>query len=137
MSDFSYSFVGFAVLTVSVYVPYMKIAANLIVALVAIEHLGILVFEMFFWDHPLGYRIFGTTPDVAASSAVLAMNQGLYNGFLAAGLIWGIFAGDAVKIFFLSCVIIAGIFGAFTVSKRIFYMQAVPAILALVVLLVA
>ena len=65
------------------------------------------------------------------------MNQGLYNGFLAAGLIWGIFAGDAVKIFFLSCVIIAGIFGAMTVSKRIFYMQAVPAILALVVLLVA
>jgi putative membrane protein len=82
-------------------------------------------------------KSFNLTAEFAKQSKTLAMNQGLYNGFLAAGLIWGIFAGDAVKIFFLSCVIIAGIFGAFTVSKRIFYMQAVPAILALVILLVA
>ena len=70
----------------------MKIAANILVALIAIEHLGILVLEMFFWNHPIGQRIFGMTPEVASASAVLAMNQGLYNGFLAAGLGWGLLA---------------------------------------------
>ena len=112
--------------------PDMKIAANLIVALVAIEHLGILVLEMFFWDHPLGYRIFGTTPDVAASSAVLAMNQGLYNGFLAAGLFWGLLAGRRdVKIFFLLSVVAAGIFGGISAKTSILITQALPAFVGL------
>jgi len=115
----------------------MNLIANILTGVVAILHFGFLYLEMFLWDKPRGMKSFRMTEEFAKQSKTLAMNQGLYNGFLAAGLIWGIFAGDAVKIFFLSCVIIAGIFGAFTVSKRIFYMQAVPAILALVVLLVA
>jgi len=115
----------------------MNLIANILTGVVAILHFGFLYLEMFLWDKPRGMKSFRMTEEFAKQSKTLAMNQGLYNGFLAAGLIWGIFAGDAVKIFFLSCVIIAGIFGAFTVSKRIFYMQAVPAILALVILLVA
>ena len=115
----------------------MEMIANILTGIVALLHFGFLYLEMFLWDKPRGMKSFRMTEEFAKQSKTLAMNQGLYNGFLAAGLIWGIFAGDAVKIFFLSCVIIAGIFGAFTVSKRIFYMQAVPAILGLVVLLVA
>ncbi len=114
----------------------MNLIANILTGVVALLHFGFLYLEMFLWDKPRGMKSFRMTEEFAKQSKTLAMNQGLYNGFLAAGLIWGIFAGDAVKIFFLSCVIIAGIFGAFTVSKRIFYMQAVPAILALVVVLV-
>ena len=114
----------------------MELIANILTGIVALLHFGFLYLEMFLWDKPRGMKSFRMTEEFAKQSKTLAMNQGLYNGFLAAGLIWGIFAGDAVKIFFLSCVIIAGIFGAFTVSKRIFYIQAVPAILALVVLLV-
>jgi putative membrane protein len=114
----------------------MNLLANVLVALVALLHLGFLYLEMFLWDKPRGLRTFNMTAEVAKQSKTLAMNQGLYNGFLAAGLIWGIFAGDAVKIFFLSCVIIAGIFGALTVSKRIFYVQAIPAILGLLVVLI-
>ncbi len=114
----------------------MEIIANILTGIVALLHLYFLYLEMFLWDKPRGMKSFRMTEEQAKQSKTLAMNQGLYNGFLAAGLIWGIFAGDAVKIFFLSCVIIAGIFGAFTVSKRIFYIQALPAILALVVLLV-
>ena len=125
-------------MTVSVYVPYMKIAANLIVALVAIEHLGILVLEMFFWDHPVGYRIFGTTPDVASASAVLAMNQGLYNGFIAAGLIWGLVASlRDVKTFFLLCIVAAGIFGGITAKTTILFTQAMPSLIGLGLLLVS
>ncbi|MFN8384339.1 MAG: DUF1304 domain-containing protein [Anaerolineales bacterium] len=115
----------------------MNLLANILTGIVALLHFGFLYLEMFLWDKPRGMKSFRMTEEFAKQSKTLAMNQGLYNGFLAAGLIWGIFAGDAVKIFFLSCVIIAGIFGAMTVSKRIFYIQAVPAILALVVLLVA
>ncbi len=115
----------------------MNLLANILTGVVALLHFGFLYLEMFLWDKPRGMKSFRMTEEFAKQSKTLAMNQGLYNGFLAAGLIWGIFAGDAVKIFFLSCVIIAGIFGAFTVSKRIFYLQAVPAILALVILLVA
>ena len=115
----------------------MELIANILTGIVALLHFGFLYLEMFLWDKPRGMKSFRMTEEFAKQSKTLAMNQGLYNGFLAAGLIWGIFAGDAVKIFFLSCVIIAGIFGAFTVSKRIFYIQAVPAILALVILLVA
>ncbi len=110
---------------------------NALLGIVALLHLGFLYLEMFLWDKPAGRRIFRTTEEFAKQSRNLAANQGLYNGFLAAGLIWGFFAGEAVKIFFLVCVIIAGAFGAFTVSKRIFYIQALPALLVLVLLLVS
>lgn len=114
----------------------MNLIANILVTLVALLHFGFLYLEMFLWDKPRGMKSFRMTEEFAKQSKSLAMNQGLYNGFLAAGLIWGLFAGDPVKIFFLSCIIIAGIFGAYTVSRRIFYIQALPAILALVILLV-
>jgi len=110
----------------------MKKAATILTALVAIEHLGILVLEMFFWDHPIGQRIFGMTPEIAASSAVLAMNQGLYNGFLAAGLIWGVLSGRReIKVFFLVCVVLAGIMGGLSAKTSILLTQAMPALLAL------
>lgn len=115
----------------------MNIAVNIITGIVALLHIYFLTIEMFLWEKPAGRNVFHTTAEFATQSKTLAANQGLYNGFLAAGLIWGLFAGDPVKIFFLSCVIIAGIFGAFTVSKRIFYIQALPALIALVILLVA
>ncbi len=115
----------------------MDIIVNIITGIVALLHTYFLILEMFLWDQPAGRRAFRTTAEFAAQSKTLAANQGLYNGFLAAGLIWGIFAGDPVKIFFLSCVVIAGLFGAFTVSKRIFYIQALPALIGLVILLVA
>ncbi|MDP1780004.1 MAG: DUF1304 domain-containing protein [Anaerolineales bacterium] len=115
----------------------MNIIVNIITGVVALLHIGFLTIEMFLWDKPTGRNVFHTTAEFAAQSKTLAANQGLYNGFLAAGLIWGLFAGDAVKIFFLSCVVVAGIFGAFTVSKRIFYIQALPALIGLVLLLVA
>ncbi|HMV29914.1 MAG TPA: DUF1304 domain-containing protein [Anaerolineales bacterium] len=114
----------------------MKLVSDILIVIVALLHFFFLYLEMFLWDKPRGMKSFNLTAEFAKQSKRLAMNQGLYNGFLAAGLLWGLVAGDPVKIFFLSCVIIAGIFGAFTVSKRIFYIQAVPAILALVVLLV-
>ena len=115
----------------------MNIVVNIITGLVAVLHGYFLILEMFLWEKPAGRKSFRTTAEFAAQSKTLAANQGLYNGFLSAGLIWGIFAGNAVKVFFLSCVIIAGLFGAFTVSKRIFYIQALPAIIGLVILLVA
>ncbi len=114
----------------------MKLVPGILIVIVAFLHFYFLYLEMFLWDKPFGMKTFHMTEEVAKQSKTLAMNQGMYNGFLAAGLLWGLFAGDAVKVFFLSCVIIAGIFGAFTVSKRIFYIQAVPAIVALVILLV-
>ncbi|HNB40290.1 MAG TPA: DUF1304 domain-containing protein [Anaerolineales bacterium] len=115
----------------------MKLVSDILIVIVALLHFFFLYLEMFLWDKPRGMKSFNLTEEFAKQSKRLAMNQGLYNGFLAAGLLWGLFAGNPVKIFFLSCVIIAGIFGAFTVSKRIFYIQAVPAIVALVILLVA
>lgn len=116
----------------------MKLLANALTALVAVLHLGFLTLEMFFWDHPVGRKIFATTPEVSASSAVLAKNQGLYNGFLAAGLIWGIWKERRdVKVFFLVCVIIAGIFGAVTAKTSILFTQALPALLALACVLAA
>ena len=114
----------------------MKLVSDILIVIVALLHFFFLYLEMFLWDKPRGMKSFNLTAEFAKQSKRLAMNQGLYNGFLAAGLLWGLMAGNPVKIFFLSCVIIAGIFGAFTVSKRIFYIQAVPAILALVLLLV-
>ena len=110
----------------------MPAVATLLTWLVAVEHVGIMVLEMFFWDHPLGRRIFGMTPEVSATSRVLAANQGLYNGFLVAGLFWGLAAGDRrVKVFFLACVVIAGIFGGLTAKPSILLTQALPAALAL------
>jgi putative membrane protein len=111
-----------------------RIAADIAVALVALLHVYFLVLEMFLWDTAYGRRIFGMGPGKAATTKQLAMNQGLYNGFLAAGLIWGLVlgpAGLAIKVFFLACVIIAGVFGAFTASRKILWVQAVPAAIAL------
>ena len=111
----------------------MKLAAILFTLFVALSHVGILVLEMFFWDHPVGRKIFEMTPEVSASSAVLAMNQGLYNGFLAAGLFWGLLKDRFdVKVFFLCCVVVAGIFGGMTAKTSIIFTQALPALLALI-----
>ena len=103
------------------------------IALVALEHVGILVLEMFYWDHEVGRRVFNMTPEVSRSSAVLAANQGLYNGFLAAGLVWALVSDRTdLKVFFLGCVLIAGIFGGFTAKTTILYTQALPALIGLV-----
>jgi len=110
----------------------MRIAADIATALVALLHLYFLVLEMFLWTRPFGMRVFGLTPEFAAASKALAANQGLYNGFLAAGLAWGAFLGSsAIAIFFLGCVIVAGVFGAITVSRKILWVQALPGIVAL------
>jgi putative membrane protein len=113
--------------------------ANVLVALVAALHVYFLILEMFLWTKPLGLKTFRQSPEKAADSAVLAANQGLYNGFLAAGLVWGLVQGVPafafqIKIFFLICVITAGIYGAVTVSRRILFVQAVPAAIALILL---
>lgn len=115
----------------------MATAANLVIAVVALLHLYFLVLEMFLWDKPAGLRAFGHSAEAAAASKVLAANQGLYNGFLAAGLIWGLSlgaAGFSIKIFFLLCVLIAGLYGAATASRKILYVQALPAAIALLLL---
>ena len=110
----------------------MKAIANVLIGLVALSHVGFLVLEMFFWDHPVGRRIFGMTPEVSASSATLAANQGLYNGFLAAGLVWALWTDRReLKLFFLGCVIVAGIFGGLTAKTSILFTQALPAAIAL------
>src|SRR5687768_12709369 len=120
----------------------MELLANILVGLVALEHLYILYLEMFAWETK-GKKVFrgSLRPELFAPTKVLAANQGLYNGFLAAGLIWSFFIIDKVwstnvAIFFLSCVIVAGVYGAITASKKIFFIQALPAIVALVVMLV-
>jgi len=118
----------------------MKLAANILIAVVAFLHVYFLVLEMFFWTKPLGRRVFGLTSEFANASKNLAANQGLYNGFLAAGLLWGLWLGDAgfaIKLFFLGCVIAAGVFGALTVSRKILWVQALPAAIALSLLLLA
>jgi putative membrane protein len=115
----------------------VKLISDILVGVDALLHIGFLILEMFMWDKPRGMRAFQMTEGFARQSKMLAMNQGLYNGFLAAGLVWGLFAGPPVKIFFLACVIIAGVFGAITVNRRIFFIQAVPAILALLFVLLA
>ena len=116
----------------------MNTVANIAVALVALLHLYFLVLEMFFWEKPLGLRVFGLTPEFAKASRALAANQGLYNGFLVAGLFWGLSlgaAGDSIKIFFLGCVIVAGIFGALTANRKILWVQAFPGAIALALVL--
>lgn len=116
----------------------MRMLALLLVALVALIHTGFLVLEMFFWNHPIGQQIFSMTPEVSASSAILAANQGLYNGFLVAGLIWGLVSGRRdVKVFFLACVIVAGVYGGLTAKTTILYSQAVPGALAMLAVLLA
>ena len=116
----------------------MKTAASILIALIAIEHVGILVLEMFFWNHPVGQKIFGMTPEVSSSSAVLAMNQGLYNGFLAAGLIWGLLSGRReIKLFFLVCVVAAGVMGGLTAKTSILLTQAFPALIATILVLLS
>jgi putative membrane protein len=111
------------------------VIASLLIALVAALHVWFLVLEMFLWTKPTGLRVFRQSLEKAQSSASLAANQGLYNGFLAAGLIWGLVRSDEpTKLFFLACVVVAGAFGAYTVNKRIFFIQAAPALLAVVFL---
>ena len=119
----------------------MHVAAIIAVAIVALIHVYILVLEMFLWTTPRGRRAFGTTEAFARESKVLAANQGLYNGFLAAGLVWGLLAADPVgfqvTVFFLACVIVAGVYGAATVSRRILVVQALPAAIALIAVVAA
>lgn len=121
----------------------MALITNLLILLVALLHLYFLVLEMFLWDKPKGMKVFGLTAQKAADTKVLAANQGLYNGFLAAGLGWGLYqgliyggsAGQDFKVFFLLCVLVAGVYGAMTVGKKILYIQAMPAAVALALLL--
>lgn len=118
----------------------MEIAANIVVALVALLHVFFLVLEMFLWDKPIGRRTFGQTLEQARSTKVLAANQGLYNGFLAAGLVWGLGMGSAgmhIKVFFLCCVVVAGVYGAATASRKILFVQALPAAVGLALVLLA
>lgn len=109
-------------------------AANIVIILIALLHVYILVLEMFLWEKPAGLRAFRNTPEKAAITKVLAANQGLYNGFLAAGLLWGLWLGDAgtsIKIFFLLCITLAGIYGAATAARKILYIQTIPALIGL------
>jgi len=115
----------------------MRIAADVVVGLVGLMHVYFLILEMFLWEKRAGLRAFGMTWKFAASTRVLAANQGLYNGFLAAGLFWGLSlgnSGDPVKTFFLICVLVAGIFGAATASRKILFVQAIPAAIGLALL---
>ena len=118
----------------------MTTIAAVAVGLVAALHLYFLVVEMFLWKKPFGRRTFGLTREMAEATASLAANQGLYNGFLAAGLIWGLSLGAAglsIKVFFLVCVVIAGIFGAATANRKILWVQALPGVLALALTVLA
>jgi putative membrane protein len=116
----------------------MIILSDILILFIALLHINFLVLEMFYWDKPFGLRLFGHSKEIALHSKVLAMNMGLYNGFLAAGLLWGLSlgsGGDSIKLFFLTCVLVAGIFGGFTAARKIFLIQALPAALALAVTL--
>ncbi|WP_199634904.1 DUF1304 domain-containing protein [Serratia sp. PAMC26656] len=114
----------------------MVIFSNVIVIFIAAIHLYILILEMFLWQMPTGRRVFATTAEFAAATRVLAANQGLYNGFLAAGLAWGVWRADpTVQLFFLGCVLVAGIFGGLTASRKILKVQALPALIAILVVI--
>lgn len=116
----------------------MHLAANLVIAVIALLHLWFLVLEMFLWTRPSGRRAFGTTKEFAQQTKALAANQGLYNGFLAAGLVWGLYLGEAgfsIKLFFLGCVLVAGVFGGLTAARKILLFQALPAAIAIALLL--
>jgi putative membrane protein len=112
----------------------MELASNLVISLIALLHVYILVLEMFLWEKPAGLRAFGQTPEFARAAKVLAANQGLYNGFLAAGLAWGASLGASgfgVKVFFLSCVLVAGVYGSATANRKILWIQGLPAAIGL------
>ena len=116
----------------------MSLAANILIVLIALLHLWFLILEMFLWTRPSGRRAFGLSEEFAEQSRALAANQGLYNGFLAAGLIWGVWlgpAGFAIKVFFLGCVLAAGVFGGLTAARKILWFQALPAAVALLLVL--
>lgn len=118
----------------------MNLLAKVLVGFVALQHLGFLILEMFLWTTPTGHQVFGLDPAFAEQSAGLAANQGLYNGFLFAGLVWSLIRGAdgfALKVFFLACVVVAGVFGALTVSSSILWIQGFPAIVALFVVVVS
>ena len=118
----------------------MTLITEVVVVLVALLHAYFLVLEMFLWDKPAGLKAFGHSKEQASATKVLAANQGLYNGFIAAGLLWGVFQGaDSTdfKVFFLLCVIVAGVFGALTASRKILYVQALPGLLGLILVLVS
>ena len=120
----------------------MSTLANILIAIIALMHLWFLILEMFLWDKSTGRRAFGLTPEFATQSKVLAANQGLYNGFLAAGLIWGLILGGTpegmhVKIFFLACVLIAGLYGGFTATRKVLWIQGLPALIGLVLILLS
>jgi len=118
----------------------MTLAANILVGFVALQHLGFLILEMFLWTTPIGHGVFGLDPAFAEQSASLAANQGLYNGFLSAGLVWSLFRGAegfALKVFFLACVVVAGVFGALTASGSILWIQGFPALIALFAVVVS
>ncbi|MDR6217085.1 DUF1304 domain-containing protein [Deinococcus soli (ex Cha et al. 2016)] len=116
----------------------MTLIAAALVGLIALLHVYILVLEMFLWQTPRAMKAFGTTPELAAQTRVMAGNQGLYNGFLAAGLIWGLVTGSAaIQLFFLACVAVAGLYGAATANRRILFIQTVPAALAILAVLLA
>lgn len=116
----------------------MHTIASIATALVGVLHIYILYLEMFLWDTPKGRKAFGLSAEFSAASKVLAANQGLYNGFLAAGLLWGVWlgvAGDPIKIFFLACVVVAGVYGGVTAARKILYVQALPGLIALLLVL--
>jgi putative membrane protein len=116
----------------------MTLIAAALVGLIALLHVYILVLEMFLWTTPRAMKAFGTTPELAATTRVMAGNQGLYNGFLAAGLIWGLITGSAaIQLFFLACVAVAGLYGAATANRRILFIQTAPAALAALAVLLA
>jgi putative membrane protein len=118
----------------------MSLIANIVVGLIGVLHVYILVLEMFLWDKPRGMKAFGNTQAAATATKVLAANQGLYNGFLAAGLFWGLSlgaAGTGVKVFFLLCVLVAGLYGAATASRKILFIQAIPAAIGLALVLMS
>lgn len=116
----------------------MRPLAAAAVVIVALLHIGFLLLEMIYWQQPLGLRVFSMTPEEAASSAILAANQGLYNGFLAAGLLWGMVAKKRdVQIFFLLCVIVAGLFGGYTAKPTIYLTQALPGAIAMALVLIS
>ncbi len=114
--------------------PSLMLVTNLLIGAIALLHIYILVLEMFLWEKPAGLRAFRNTPEKAAATRVLAANQGLYNGFLAAGLLWGLWLGHEglhINIFFLLCIAIAGMYGAATAARKIIFIQTVPAVIAL------
>ena len=118
----------------------MSLIANIVVGLIGVLHVYILILEMFLWDKPRGMKAFGNTQAAATATKVLAANQGLYNGFLAAGLFWGLSlgaAGTSVKVFFLLCVLVAGLYGAATASRKILFIQAIPAAIGLALVLMS